>query len=121
MTEKRAWVVEQDPRVAGTIIGTLVSCGYSAEIFASGQEALCACEKNGGADLVVIGAISDMEGCRLAAQLNMILRATILRIPNDISHLADELTAIIQQLEEQSNLFEAPEGWVVFTRRPRAT
>jgi CheY-like chemotaxis protein len=113
LTEKRAWVVERDSRVAGIIVGTLASHGYSVETFTGGQDALRACEGNGGADLAIVGAISDMDSCRLAIHLNLILRATIL-LPSDISHLADELAAIIKCLEEDPDMIIELDGWTIF-------
>jgi CheY-like chemotaxis protein len=112
LTEKRAWVVERNSRVAGIIVGTLAFYGYSVETFTSGQDVLRTCERNGSADLVVVGTISDMESSQLAVHLNLILRATIL-LPSDIFHLAEELAVIIKCLEEDPDMPDL-EGWTIF-------
>ena len=119
MTEKRAWVVEQDSRVARIIVDTLASCGYSVETFTSGQDALRACKRNSRAALAVVGAISDIESRRLAVHLSLIIRATIL-LPSDISNLAKELAKIIKSLEKDHDMIELYR-WTIFTRIPGAT
>ena len=119
MTEKRAWVVEQDSRVARIIVDTLASCGYSVETFTSGQDVLRACKRNSRAALAVVGAISDMKSQQLAVHLSLIIRAIIL-LPSDISNLAKELAKIIKRLEENPEMIEL-HGWTIFTRIPCAT